>query len=87
VASVVEQIQQLGIEVQHIPGGCTGLRQPLDIGYNKPLKNQIKVLWEAWMLSEEMLMTRMAPPSQQQLIAEWVHTATQMMPERMMRNA
>ena len=28
MASVVEVIQELGVEVEHIPGGCTGLFQP-----------------------------------------------------------
>ncbi len=38
MASVVKQIQKLGIEVIHIPGGCTGLYQPLDVGINKSFK-------------------------------------------------
>jgi len=36
--SVVQRIQDLGVEVQHIPGGCTALCQPVDVGVNKPLK-------------------------------------------------
>jgi hypothetical protein len=31
MASVVERIQALGIDVFHIPGGCTGLCQPVDV--------------------------------------------------------
>ncbi len=34
MASVVNVIQDLGCKVVHIPGGCTGLVQPLDVGYN-----------------------------------------------------
>jgi DDE superfamily endonuclease len=41
MSSVVTKIQDLGIEVNHIPGGCTGLTQPVDIGINKPFKNRI----------------------------------------------
>ncbi len=37
MASVVEAVQDLGVEVEHIPGGCTGLCQPVDVGVNKPL--------------------------------------------------
>ena len=44
--SVVSKVQVLGLEVKHIPGGCTGLGQPLDVGYNKPLKNKIRQKWE-----------------------------------------
>ena len=36
---VVDLIQQAGVEVKFIPGGLTGLCQPLHIGINKPLKN------------------------------------------------
>jgi hypothetical protein len=35
MALVVNVIQDLGCEVVHIPGSCTGLVQPLDVGYNK----------------------------------------------------
>ena len=37
--SVVDLIQQAGVEVEFILGGLTGICQPLDIGINKPLKN------------------------------------------------
>ena len=36
MASVVNEIQELGVEVEHIPGGCMYLCQPVDIGINKP---------------------------------------------------
>ena len=38
MSSVVHPIQDLRIEVDHIPGGCTGLLQPLDMGVNNPLR-------------------------------------------------
>jgi hypothetical protein len=31
MASVVQRIQELGVEVKHIPGGCTSLCQPVNI--------------------------------------------------------
>ena len=49
-APVVNRIQALGIEVIHIPGGCTGLLQPLDIGINRPYKGRIRAKWEEWMM-------------------------------------
>ena len=49
MASVVLQIASLGIEVIHIPGGCTGLCQPLDVGVNKPFKARVRRMWEEWM--------------------------------------
>ncbi len=53
MASVVKKKIDLGIEVIHIPGGCTGLCQLLNIGVNKPFKQRIHHLWEEWMI--EML--------------------------------
>ena len=53
MALVVHQIQNLGVEqVEHIPGGCTGLCQPLNVGLKKPLKSYIKREWNKWMLDE-----------------------------------
>jgi len=36
MGSVTDAIADLGIEIVSIPGGCTGLCQPLDVGINKP---------------------------------------------------
>jgi hypothetical protein len=46
MASVMSKIQDLGVQVQHIPGGCTSLCQPVDIGVNKPFKNRLCSKWE-----------------------------------------
>jgi hypothetical protein len=35
-ASVVYKIQELGVEVKHISGGCTSLCQPVDVGFIHP---------------------------------------------------
>jgi DDE superfamily endonuclease len=55
MSSIVTKIQDLGIKVQHIPGGCNGLTQPVDVGINKPLKNRIRHKWEDYMLNEGLL--------------------------------
>jgi hypothetical protein len=38
---VVQKIQELGVEVTHIPGGCTSLCQPIKIGFNKLFKDRL----------------------------------------------
>ena len=49
---VVSRIrQELGVEVIHIPCGCTGLLQPLDVGLNKPFKVRVRASWEEWMMA------------------------------------
>jgi hypothetical protein len=37
--SVARAIEDLGVEWDILPGGCTGLIQPIDVGINKPWKN------------------------------------------------
>ena len=71
MSSVVHATQDLGIEVDHIPGGCTGLVQPLDVGVNKHLKNWIRRKWEEYMFEEGLAMTVSKPPTWQQM-ATWV---------------
>ena len=43
--SVVNTIEDLGVQVEHIPGGCTGLCQPIDVAIGKPLKSRVRNLW------------------------------------------
>ncbi len=50
--SVVNIIEDFGVEVWYIPGGCTNLCQPVDVGFNKPLKDHICAGWEEWMIKE-----------------------------------
>lgn len=38
MGEIVETIQSHGVEVMHIPAGCTYLCQLVDVGINKPLK-------------------------------------------------
>ena len=42
MASVVNEIQELGVEVEHIPDGCMYLCQPVNIGINKPYKKHMR---------------------------------------------
>ena len=42
LGSVANAIQKLGIEIEYIPAGCTGLVQPIDVGFNKPYKTNMK---------------------------------------------
>ena len=37
-------------DVAVIPGGMTSLLQPLDVGVNKPFKDNLRQYWNKWML-------------------------------------
>ena len=75
MASVVNVIEAMGVQVEHIPGGCTGLCQPIDVGIGKPLKNRVRNMWEDWMVKQGGETLRFTPPSRQ-AIADWVLEAT-----------
>ena len=38
LGTVADAIHKLGVELEFIPPGCTGLVQPIDVGFNKPYK-------------------------------------------------
>jgi hypothetical protein len=51
MASVTGKIAKLGIEIIHIPDGCTGLCQLLDVGI-RLFKSRMQALWEEWMINK-----------------------------------
>ena len=63
MTSVVESNQQLGVEVEHIPGGCISLCQPVHVGINKALKTFVCKDWEDWMLESGNNVSVVKPPT------------------------
>ena len=59
---VVTEIQNCGVEIKYIPGGCTSLCQPVDVGINKPFKNHVRRNVEYWAISYPRMARR--SPSQ-----------------------
>jgi hypothetical protein len=74
MASVVMQIQELGIEVKHIPGECTSLCQLVDAGFNKPFKDWVQRQWLSWMIAEGFIHGTTSQPSWHD-VANWVDQA------------
>ena len=74
MALVVGLIQNLGVEVKHVPGGCTSLCQPVNVGINKSMKANIHKDWEDWML-DLGVSVYMTKPLKRRLIVEWVMKA------------
>ena len=71
MGSVVQRIQELGVEVQHIPGGCTSLCQPVDVGFNKPFKDRVRRAWHNWMLADAVIHGTTRSPTRLD-VATWV---------------
>ncbi len=74
MALVVQMIQELGVEVQHIPGGCTSLCQPVDVGFNKPFKDWMRWQWINWMIAEGVVHGTTSLPTRLD-VAKWVDAA------------
>jgi hypothetical protein len=71
MGSVVQRIQELGVEVQHIPGGCTSLCQPVGVGFNKPFKDHVQRAWHNWVTAEAIIHGTTRSPTRLD-IATWV---------------
>ena len=71
MASVVQAIQEMGVEVTHIPGGCTSLCQPVDVGFNKPFKTNVRRDWESWMLFDGIVHGTTSAPTREE-VAGWI---------------
>jgi hypothetical protein len=87
MGSVVNKIQEMGVEVLHIPGGCTYLCQPVDIGINKPLKSAMRAKWEDWMTDGGGIVDGVAKEPSRKLMSEWLIDAYNGIPETVGRNA
>ena len=46
MGSVIHSIQNFGVQVEHIPRGCTRICQPVYVGFNKPFKNNNRKFWQ-----------------------------------------
>ena len=71
MALVVHRIQEMGVEVIHIPTGCTGLCQPVDVGFNKPFKECVRQLWTDWMVKFGLAMGTTTTPTRK-VVAKWI---------------
>jgi hypothetical protein len=54
LSSVVNTIQRLGVELEIIPPGCTGLVQPIDIRINKPFKANMRNFYTEWLVGQDV---------------------------------
>ena len=81
----MDAIQELGVEVEHIPGGCTCLCQPVDVGINKPFKKCIRDLWQTWMMGDMSQGTTTVTVSAltRELIRDWCIDAYKQMQSEM----
>lgn len=84
--TVVNSIEALGVEVAHIPGGCTGHVQPIDVGIGKPLKDRVRDRWQTWLMLHADTSLMFRPPSRE-LFASWIINSLQELPVHLVQNA
>ena len=84
--SVVDKIQNLGCEVQHITPGCTALGQPVDVGIGKPLKNRVRRHWEVWML-ETGVDAVIAKRPKREVVSQWCIDGLNDLSETIVKNS
>ena len=87
MGNIVNRIQSLGIEVVHIPPGCTYLCQPVDVGINKSIKSGMREKWENWMVAGDGIVNGVAKEPTRQLVAEWAVEVYKNLPAQTVRNA
>jgi hypothetical protein len=80
MASVVYKIQELGVEVKHIPGKCTSLCQPVDVGFDKSFKSCIQMIWIKLMIDEGIKEGTTSLPMRRNIIV-WLDKAMAQMKE------
>jgi hypothetical protein len=84
--SVLSAIESIGVQVEIIPGGCTGMCQPIDVGVGKPLKDRVRNFWEDWMLNEG-LATSFTNPPERALLSNWISNSIQSIGAGIVRNS
>jgi len=73
--NVKDAFKKCNSKLLFIPGGCTSVLQPLDIGINKPFKSYIRQSWCNYMIEEtDKSMQKIKPPSKL-LLLEWIKRA------------
>ena len=85
-ASFRTRMELLGVTLKHIPGKCTWLLQPIDVGIGKPFKDRIKEKWFNWMIDHAEMDTNLPIVSRDE-IQQWVHETWQQIPEEIVRNS
>ena len=85
---VTTAINSCGVECFHIPGGCTSLCQPVDVGINKPFKVKMQQHWEAYLLQNRNVDVRGKIPSPtREVLSEWIIDSLGSLDVETVRNA
>jgi hypothetical protein len=85
LGSVANAIEALGVQVEYIPGGCTGLVQPIDVGINKPYKAHMTKVYTGWLLGQDPDSPIRA--AKREDVSGWILEAVASIDEQVVKNA
>ncbi len=71
-ALVVSAIQDLGVQVEFIPPGCTSLFQPVDVGYSRAFTAKLRMEYNTWLLEQDPDL--LIPTTTCRDVANWIIT-------------
>jgi len=76
-AATKKKVKDFKIDMAVIPGGCTRYIQAPDVSWNKPFKDKIKEMFDEYMASNDIAMTRYGNPAPPPLevVCEWIEKA------------
>lgn len=86
---VQRTLQSLNTECVVIPGGMTGVLQPLDVCVNKPFKDRLRAKWQEWMLLGDHTFTATGRTRKAKLdvICGWIKEAWNDIPSEMIKKS
>jgi hypothetical protein len=84
MGSIVNAIQALGVQVEFIPAGCTGLVQPVNVGFNKAFKCKMHNKFLKWMMLQDPNVP--IPGSMHHDAAQWIIDVQNNISAEMIRN-
>ena len=87
MGNIVNWIESLGIEVIHIPSGCTYLCQPIYVDINKIINSGMKIKWEDWMIEGDGIVDYAAKEPSRRLVTKWILDVYKNIPGQTARNA
>ena len=84
--TVKARMEELEIQVHQVPGGCTGLVQPIDVGIGKPFKDRLRRKWFDWLVQGGVDRAVFERPSRE-IATTWVAEAWESLPQDVVRSS
>ena len=85
LGTMADVIHKLGVELKFIPPGCTGLVQPIDVGFNKPYKANYTKLYTKFLMNQDA--DQPLSGAKRKDISQWILDAIGAIYEETVKNA